>query len=242
VWSRGQNAAALAVAGVLAAALVCAGVVVVSQRAGRPAALLSTQGLYYSDRGPTWAERDAIKESKALSNQVRLEEERNPSLVKRFMQAYRAAGVALTEEYDYEFKPWAHEHGLKGSRTSQLKVIMTECVKCVSECPAYVKHPIKADSFDDFSHLVKKECGMCYEGVKGPCPANADNHGVLRVAHRHAQSLHAADPNPVAGTYAKSPYTKETYPRSMGTNQVFLGKVGAGRASPLFACIASHLG
>ena len=30
--------------------------------------------------------------------------------------------------------------------------------------------PIKADSFDDFSHLAKKECGMCYEGVKGPRP------------------------------------------------------------------------
>ncbi len=38
--------------------------------------------------------------------------------------------------------------------------------------------PIKADSFDDFSHLAKKECGMCYGGVKGPCPANADNRGV----------------------------------------------------------------
>ena len=223
--TRGR-ATALVAAGVLAAALACAAVVV-SRRAGTRAALLSSQGLWYTDRGLTWQEKNAIKESKALAQKVRLEEKNNPSLVQRFMNAYREAGIAMTEEYDYEFKPWAREHGLKGSHTSQLKVIMSECVKCVSECPAYVKHPIEAGSFDEFSRQAKKECGMCYEGVKGPCPANADDHGVLRVAHRHATSLHTAGPNPVAGTYSQSPYTKQTYPRSMGTNQVFLGQVGA---------------
>jgi hypothetical protein len=77
---------------------------------------------------------------------------------------------------------------------------------------------------------------MCYEGVKGPCPANEDNHGVLRVAQRHATSLHSADPgpNPVQGTYSQSPYTKTTYDRSMGTNQVFLGHANTARVQQLY--------
>jgi len=220
--ARGR-AAAVVLAACLAA-LACISMAAVRQ-AGAPTALMS---LWYKDgRGLTYGERNAIKKSKALANHVRLEEERNPSLVKRFMKVYHQAGLAMTEEYDYEFKPWAHAHGLKGSHTSQLKVIMSECVKCVSECPAYVKDPIKAGSFEEFSRTAQQECGMCYEGVKGPCPANVDNHGVLRVADRHAYSLHTADPktpNPVTGTYATSPYTMATYPRSMGTNQVFLGK------------------
>ena len=115
-------------------------------------------------------------------------------------------------------------------RQQELKVVMSECVDCLSACPGYVQNRSSFDntsSFNEFSRLAQKECGMCYEGVKGPCPANADNHGVLRVAHRHATSLHTAGPNPVAGTYSQSPYTKQTYPRSMGTNQVFLGQVGA---------------
>jgi hypothetical protein len=215
--------AALAAAGVLAA---CLGLVTLaSRRAAAPTVLMS---LWYKDgRGLTYSERSAIKKSKQLATNVRLEEQRNPSLVQRFMKAYRSANLAMTEEYDYQFKPWAVEHGLKGSHTSQLKVIMTECVKCVSECPAYVKNPIKAGSFEEFSHVAQKECGMCYEGVEGPCPANADNHGVLRVADKHdTTTLFKSDkgPNPVQGTYAQSPYTKATYPRSMGTNQVFLGK------------------
>jgi len=211
-------------------AVACAGLLLTARPA--PTAL---QALWYKDRGLTWQEKQAIKESKALANNVRLEEERNPSLVRRFMKAYHAAGTALEEEYDYGFKPWAYAHGLKGSQTSQLKVVMTECIKCVSECPAYVKHPIKAADFQEFSHIAQKECGMCYEGVKGPCPANEDNHGVLRVAHQHATSLHAAaqGPNPVQGTYAQSPYTKTTYDRSMGTNQVFLGHANKARAMVL---------
>lgn len=114
-------------------ALACVGMLAVRQ-AGSPTAL--GQALWYTTKGVTWQEKEAIKKSKALARNVRLEEERNPSLVRRFMNAYHAAGTALTEEYDYEFKPWAYAHGLKGSQTSQLKVIMTECVKCVSECPA----------------------------------------------------------------------------------------------------------
>jgi len=219
--ARGRTAAVLAAC---LGALACIGMVA-SRQSGPPTALMS---LWYKDgRGLTYEEKGAIKKSKALANHVRFEEERNPSLVKRFMKVYHQAGVAMTEEYDYEFKPWAHAHGLRGSQTSQLKVIMSECVKCVSECPAYEKHPIKAGSFEEFSHVAQKECGMCYEGVKGPCPANEDNHGVLRVAHKQATALHTTDPkapNPVTGTYATSPYTKATYPRSMGTNQVFLGK------------------
>jgi hypothetical protein len=87
-----------------------------------------------------------------------------------------------------------------------------------------VKHPIKASTFEEFSHVAKQECGMCYEGVKGPCPANIDNHGVLRVAQDGATQLHSmgAMPNPAKGEFAVSPYTKEAYPWSMGTNQVFL--------------------
>ena len=38
------------------------------------------------------------------------------------------------------------------------------------------------------------------------------------------QSLFSPDPNPVQGTYATDPFTKTTYPRTMGTNQVFLGR------------------
>ena len=212
-------------------AVACAGLLLTERPA--PTAL---QALWYKTKGLTWQEKQAIQESKALARNVRLEEERNPSLVRRFMNAYHAAGTALEEEYDYEVKPWAYAHGLKGSQTSQLKVVMTECIKCVSECPAYVKHPIKAADFQAFSHIAQKECGMCYEGVKGPCPANEDNHGVLRVAHRHATSLHAAaqGPNPVQGTYSQSPYTKTTYDRSMGTNQVFLGHANKARVQQLY--------
>ncbi len=233
--------AVLAAAGILSACLcMLAGVGMLQSR--KPTALLASRhyhktGLYYKDRGLSGTEKEAIQRSKDLARNVRLEEERNPSLVKRFMSAYAKleqdaaevtdhARVDLIEEYNFGFKPWARAHGLKGSRTSQLKVIMTECVKCVSECPAYVKNPIKAGNYEDFSRQAKKECGMCFEGVEGPCPANKDNHGVLHVAHEHATTLHLQDsaPNPVAGTYAVDPYTKATYPRTMGTNQVFLGK------------------
>jgi len=49
---------------------------------------------------------------------------------------------------------------------------------------------------------------------------------VARAMAAPMQSLHTANPppNPVQGTYALSPFTKTTYPRSMGTNQVFLGR------------------
>ena len=81
-------------------------------------------------------EKEAVRRSKQLAHNVRLEQERNPTLVQRFMNAYANAKLAMREEYDYKIKPWASSHGLKSSRTSQLKVVMSECVKCVSECPA----------------------------------------------------------------------------------------------------------
>ena len=50
------------------------------------------------------------------------------------------------------------------------------------------------------------------------------------------QSLfaHASDPNPEEGTYALSPFTKQTYPRQMGTNQVFLGHVNRAPMQQLY--------
>ena len=71
-----------------------------------------------------------------------------------------------------------------------------------------------------------------------PCPSNASNaqaykaafarrSATLKVASRGVTSLHAVDkgqPNPVEGTYAPSPYSKSVWPRTMGTNQVFLGQ------------------
>jgi len=49
----------------------------------------------------------------------------------------------------------------------------------------------------------------------------------LKVASKGITSLHTADkeqPNPVEGTYATLPYSKSVWPRTMGTNQVFLGQ------------------
>ena len=69
-------------------------------------------------------------------------------------------------------------------RQQELKVVMSECVDCLSACPGYVQNRSSFDntsSFNEFSRLAQKECGMCYQGVKGPCPADANNHGVLRA-------------------------------------------------------------
>ena len=87
-------------------------------------------------------------------------------------------------------------------RQQELKVVMSECVDCLSACPGYVQNRSSFDntsSFNEFSRLAQKECGMCYQGVKGPCPADANNHGVLRAVDNkrgglRATSLHAAPP------------------------------------------------
>ena len=144
-------------------ALACVGTLVVRQ-AGSSTAL---QALWYKTKGLTWQEKQAIKKSKALARNVRLEEERNPSLVRRFMNAYHAAGTALEEEYDYQFKPWAYAHGLKGSETSQLKVIMTECVKCVSECPACKYHMMTRRALPSYCSLAPSAVPCSYFVVCG---------------------------------------------------------------------------
>ena len=72
--------------------------------------------------------------------------------------------------------------GLKGEQkpfNQQLAVVMSECISCVQSCPSYKKQPFKADTFDEFEGMAKAQCGSCFNGVKGPCPANKDNHGVL---------------------------------------------------------------
>ena len=187
------------------------------------------QVLWYParDRGMTARERAAVARSKELARGVRREAERNPSLVQRFMNAYDSARLNMVQEYDYRIKPWAVAHGLKGSprgraaELTQLKVVMSECVKCVSECPAYVKHPIQASTFEDFSRAAKDECGMCFHAVAGPCPANEDNHGVLRVAGRGVTSLHSAGKPRLMHGHATN--MEKASPREMGTNIVFLG-------------------
>mmetsp|Transcript_49114 Transcript_49114/g.154178 ORF Transcript_49114/g.154178 Transcript_49114/m.154178 type:complete len:89 (-) Transcript_49114:142-408(-) len=87
--------------------------------------------------------------------------------------------VDMQMVYDYKIRPWEAAHGLKDKHAQQLRVVMTECVDCVSRCPAYKQHPFKADNFEQFQEKAMKRCGNCFEGVKGPCPANRDNHGVL---------------------------------------------------------------
>jgi hypothetical protein len=78
---------------------------------------------------------------------------------------------------------------------------------------------------------------LSHHPLPTPCPlssfhaqaykaAFAKQSASLKVPRKGVSSLHSVDkaPNPVAGTYATSPYTKSTWPRSMGTNQVFLGQ------------------
>lgn len=59
----------------------------------------------------------------------------------------------------------------------QLKVIMKTCVSCVEACPAYKAAPFAAKDFSEFQALAQSQCAECFSGVKGPCPASANNHG-----------------------------------------------------------------
>mmetsp|Transcript_29513 Transcript_29513/g.66808 ORF Transcript_29513/g.66808 Transcript_29513/m.66808 type:complete len:163 (-) Transcript_29513:132-620(-) len=133
--------------------------------------------LFYNDRGLTYKEKEAIRKSKELARTASGPSE--PSLVDTFMGAWRRGMVDMQMVYDYKIRPWEAAHGLKDKHAQQLRVVMTQCVDCVSGCPAYKLHPFRADNFDQFQKMAMKQCGNCFEGVKGPCPANKDNHGVL---------------------------------------------------------------
>mmetsp|Transcript_5062 Transcript_5062/g.11679 ORF Transcript_5062/g.11679 Transcript_5062/m.11679 type:complete len:197 (-) Transcript_5062:186-776(-) len=184
--------------GLLCASLALVGVAMLAMGGSSSEVSLLSRGRYYqslsySDRGMTYAEKEAVRKSKQLQHRVLEDRKEEQTLVDKFMGALKSGMSQAEAEWDYSLRPTLNNRilpsmGLEGRgvglrkmgvKGQQLAVVMTECVNCVQTCPAYVHHPFKADTFDDFQRLAMSECGMCFSGVSGPCPANKDNHGVV---------------------------------------------------------------
>ena len=110
-----------------------------------------------------------MRKSKDLAKAAHKSEDNSPGLVDGFMKAYKKAGIKMESWLDYSVYPTlAMHHFFKqtghGSLKSQqqmlkaAKVVMTECVQCVTECPAYMKQPFKANDFDEFQNMAMGQC------------------------------------------------------------------------------------
>jgi hypothetical protein len=70
-----------------------------------PGVLLSSQSLSYSDRGMTWKEKDAVRKSKDLARKAAGKVDNTPSLVDRFMGAWKTGLGRAENEWDNGIAP-----------------------------------------------------------------------------------------------------------------------------------------
>jgi hypothetical protein len=70
-----------------------------------PGVLLSSQSLSYSNRGMTWKEKDAVRKSKDLARKAAGKVDNTPSLVDRFMGAWKNSLGRAENEWDNGIAP-----------------------------------------------------------------------------------------------------------------------------------------
>ena len=77
-----------------------------SEGAGsRAVVLFSRQSLSYTDRGMSWKEKDAVRKSKELQAKAAGKVVSEPSLVDKFMGAWKNGMGRAEAEWDYDIRP-----------------------------------------------------------------------------------------------------------------------------------------